>query len=108
MKGNHDKGKAFRDGVDKFAMVGDLLDLTIGKQRMVVCHYAMRVWNGSHWNAWQLYGHSHGTLPPVGKQHDLGVDVNGFRPFSFEELETIMKSRLDNPNFISGEKRGRE
>jgi calcineurin-like phosphoesterase family protein len=40
----------------------------------------MRVWPRSHHNSWQLYGHSHGKLLPIGKQWDIGVDNNDFYP----------------------------
>ena len=42
-------------------------------QPIVLCHYAMKVWDRSHYNSYQLYGHSHGRLPGVGKQYDVGV-----------------------------------
>ena len=72
----------------------------IAKRYIVVSHYSMRTWARSHYNSWQLYGHSHGTLPPVGKQWDIGVDNNQFYPVSFKRLEEIMANRPDNPNFI--------
>lgn len=72
----------------------------IEDQIIVVCHYAMRTWAASHYNAWQLYGHSHGMLEPVGKQWDIGVDNNDFYPVSFEQLKMIMANRPDNFNKI--------
>ena len=72
---------------------------------IVVCHYAMRVWHRSHWNSWQLYGHAHGHLPPVGKQHDVGVDNNNYYPVSFDEIAEIMQHREDNPNKLEKESR---
>jgi calcineurin-like phosphoesterase family protein len=93
LKGNHDKWQ----GQGKYP---DMLELTIEGQHIVACHYAMRVWNRSHFNAWQIYGHSHGTLPPIGKQWDVGVDNNNFFPVSFEQLREIMNKQPDNPNFI--------
>lgn len=77
-----------------------IIEKTINKQFIVVCHYAMRVWHRSHFNSWQLYGHSHGNLPPVGKQHDIGVDNNNFFPVSFDEIKEIMKTREDNFNLV--------
>jgi len=68
----------------------------INNQLVVVCHYAMRRWECSHYNSWQLYGHSHGRLKPKGKQHDIGVDNNNFYPLSFDEIVEIMKTRKDN------------
>lgn len=69
-------------------------------QTIVVCHYAMRTWAASHYNAWQCFGHSHGGLPPIGKQWDVGVDNNDFYPVSFTQLKKIMKGRPDNPNLV--------
>jgi calcineurin-like phosphoesterase family protein len=60
----------------------------------------MRVWPRSHDNSWQLYSHSHGKLPPVGNQWDIGVDNNGFYPVSFNKIREIMRDRPDNPNFV--------
>ncbi|MHA1883061.1 MAG: metallophosphoesterase family protein [Candidatus Thorarchaeota archaeon] len=74
---------------------------------IVVCHYAMRTWARSHYNSWQLYGHSHGRLEPVGKQWDIGVDNNNFFPVSFEEIKTIMATQPDNFNYV-GKKDGSE
>ena len=82
IKGNHDRQKTWPS----------IEEITIEGQRIVLCHYAMRVWSASHYGAWQLYGHSHGTLAPLGKQYDVGVDNNNFFPISFEEL----KEKLDN------------
>ena len=61
----------------------------------------MRVWPRSHYNSWMLYGHSHGMLDPIGKQHDVGVDNNEFYPVSLEQIREIMMGRPDNPNFIA-------
>ena len=67
----------------------------------IVCdHYAGRVWARSHYNSYQLYGHSHGHLPPEGKQWDVGVDNNNFFPVSFEQIKEIMAKRPDNFNLI--------
>ena len=39
-----------------------------------------------------LHGHSHGSLqyPFKAKIMDVGVDANGFKPISFEEVKLIM------------------
>ena len=67
---------------------------------IVVCHYCMRTWALSHYNSWHLYGHSHGTLPSIGKSMDIGVDTNNFFPYSLNDIERIMKDKPDNPNKI--------
>ena len=58
-----------------------------------VCHYAFRTWERSHYGSWDLHGHSHGHMDPIGKQHDVGVDNNSYFPISFEQLKVIMASR---------------
>jgi calcineurin-like phosphoesterase family protein len=55
--------------------------------QIVLCHYAMRVWPGSHHGSIQLYGHSHGNLPGTHLQLDVGVDCWGFSPVSIEAIK---------------------
>lgn len=63
---------------------------------IVACHYPMRSWPRSFYGSWQLFGHSHGRVKPVGKQHDVGVDNNNFMPVSFDQIKEIMSNREDN------------
>jgi calcineurin-like phosphoesterase family protein len=96
LRGSHDRWMGKHGG-----NFHEIWERTIQKQKIVVCHYAMRTWAASHYNSWQLYGHSHGTLEPVGKQWDIGVDTNDFYPYSFEQIKDIMSKRPDNPNLIT-------
>lgn len=57
------------------------------KQRITLCHYALRTWNQHHHKAWQLHGHSHGSLTPIGRQMDVGVDPNELKPVSYEQVK---------------------
>lgn len=100
--GNHDKElKKNRPLTAKlFNGCYDILDYKIGDQSIVMCHYAMRVWNKSHHGAWHLYGHSHGSLPddPNSLSIDVGVDTDlyghtRFDPYSLDELADIMKQK---------------
>ena len=93
VKGSHDRW--LRDEKQ-------IMELNIEGQHIVVCHYAMRVWPRSHYNSWQVYGHSHGKLKPAGKQWDVGVDNNQFYPIAFEELRAIMDDSPDNFNLVKG------
>lgn len=77
-----------------------VFNLTIEGQPITICHYAMRVWHRSHYNSWQLYGHSHGNLESEGKQLDIGVDTNNFYPYSFTQIQSIMEDKPDNFNLI--------
>jgi calcineurin-like phosphoesterase family protein len=77
-----------------------LLEIREQRQHLTLCHYCLRVWPRSHFNSWHLYGHSHGTLPPIGKSWDAGVNTNDFTPLAFPQIQAIMKTRPDNPNLV--------
>ncbi|MFX0098378.1 MAG: phosphoesterase [Candidatus Hodarchaeota archaeon] len=105
--GNHDNKGVIKLAREHCKSVSPLMDICIEDTPITLCHYAMRVWDKSHFNAWQLYGHSHGTLPPVGKQIDVGVDNFDFFPVSHAGLAELMASRPDNTNYIPPELRDR-
>jgi len=98
--GNHDTRLTIKIAKEYCISVAYIKDIKIKEQPITLCHYAMRVWNKSHYNAWQLYAHSHGMLPPLGKQYDVGVDNNNFRPISSEELTRRLEKQPDNSNYI--------
>ena len=102
--GNHDSKKVISLAKEFCKSVSHLKNIKIEEHPIALCHYAMRVWNKSHFNAWQLYGHSHAMLSPVGKQFDVGIDNNNYNPVSFEELRKIMDKSPDNFNYIPPEK----
>jgi calcineurin-like phosphoesterase family protein len=72
---------------------------------LVLCHYAMRVWNRSHRGAIHLYGHSHGTLPndPNSLSMDVGVDCNYYTPISFSDVMVKMTKKVFKPIDHHGE-----
>jgi len=69
--GNHDPqtlaGVTKSEFSSLFAGVHSLLrikpSLDGAAQQIMLCHYAMRVWDKIHHGSWHLFGHSHGTLP---------------------------------------------
>lgn len=104
--GNHDKvaTKVCRDlQSGQFLQLPELCEIKVqdeGKeQQIVLCHYAMRVWNKSHHGAWQLYGHSHGGLPddPTSLSMDVGVDCNDYQPFSYQQIKERMAAKSFKP-----------
>jgi calcineurin-like phosphoesterase family protein len=101
IEGNHDKVT----GPGLFKEVHKLLRIKINEYDITLCHFAMRVWNKSHFNSWHLYGHSHGGLPPEGKSWDVGVDNNNFTPLSLDQVVEIMKGRPDNFNLVKSMER---
>jgi len=72
-----------------------------GVQRIILFHYALRVWRGDYHGNWQLYGHSHGNLADEANRLaiDVGVDAHNFYPVSYEEVKSIMKDKKWTPPF---------
>lgn len=98
--GNHDKKlRKVKEFLSSFIAAKDLDSIKVGDQRIVLCHYAMLTWNQSHRGAWQLHGHSHGSLPEsdTALRIDVGVDPRSYRPISFEEIREIMSRKVHVP-----------
>lgn len=105
--GNHDKEimkyRKELTGPKLFVAINDYGEInSAAGAKIILCHYGMRVWNHSHHGAIHLYGHSHGTLPPLGKSVDVGVDApfviprvkpEDYRPLHEDEILAFMKTR---------------
>lgn len=107
--GNHDDPYAKdRNGytiAKYFQSTNNLTEIVVNGQKIVLCHYAMAVFNKSHRKSIQLYGHSHSGAEswmdkhmPNRRSMDVGVDniyklFGEYRPISFEEIMEIMKDR---------------
>lgn len=95
----------------KYRLDTDDANTKMKKQKIILCHYALRVWNQAHHGSWQLHGHSHGSLIPIdingyyanetadplAKQIDVGVDsifnlCGEYRPIAFSELYELFNS----------------
>lgn len=96
IKGNHD-GRNLRDEAFRklFREIHELVEVNVNGQKIILCHYAMRVWNKSHHGVWHLYGHSHGSLPddPNSLSFDIGVDCHNFKPLTMPEIKAIMDKK---------------
>jgi len=95
--GNHDRKEVTQSKHWVNVMPYHEIKVDLGgkhKQRIVMSHYAMRVWNQNHRGSWMLHGHSHGNLDDIGgKTLDVGVDPMGYFPISIEELKEMMDRR---------------
>ena len=97
IKGNHDREEVTKN--PRWHAVRDYHELKVDcgeahRQRIVLSHYAMRVWNQCHRGAWMLHGHSHGNLADIGgKTWDVGVDKCDYFPVSFEAMKNLMAER---------------
>ena len=84
IEGNHDRQNLKQARIKaRFASVQPFLELKIndpesefgGKQRIVMCHYAMLTWRDKRYGSWMLHGHSHNTLEDRIDCHECGVNV---------------------------------
>lgn len=96
--GNHDRTNKPLMRCTRWSKVCDYLEIKVGSQRVILYHYRMVVWNGSHHGSWALHGHSHGTLPvtPM-KTFDVGTMLWGYRPISWDEVVEEMAKHTHLP-----------
>jgi calcineurin-like phosphoesterase family protein len=102
IRGNHDKILDRPEVQQYYTWIKDYHRLMVpdksirgGQQIIILCHYAMRVWDQKHRSSMMLYGHSHNGLPddPTLLSIDVGVDCHDFKPFSYEEIKSIMEKK---------------
>lgn len=93
--GNHDRQwiktcdlSQFFESVEKLDFVSD------GKRQMTLCHYPMMSWPHIQ-RSYMVFGHIHNNTdadywPLIAQSERMlnaGVDINGFAPVTFEEME---------------------
>lgn len=96
--GNHDSREivALRDdpaqGLKGWSDASPLHEIIDGKDKVVLCHFCMRVWNRAHHGALHLFGHSHGNMKEGESSQclDVGVDCWDYRPVSLREIKAKM------------------
>jgi calcineurin-like phosphoesterase family protein len=102
--GNHDQlfrsyqnQKKLIENCPNVRGIHERLRIKIDKVDITLDHYPGRSWYKSCYGAWQLHGHTHGSVPMYGRSMDVGWDsphLTGsplHRPVSFNELYEFMK-----------------
>lgn len=88
--GNHDRvldGLLKGDTSGLVASYQDYKEIKVGDQRIVMFHFPILSWHQAHYGSWHLHGHCHGNLDfDNGPMLDVGVDVHGFAPLSYDEV----------------------
>lgn len=97
IKGNHDGDHTVQLYKKYGTYLGELAEVDVNNQRIILCHYALRVWNKSHRGVWHLYGHSHHSLPDdlYSLSFDVGINGKGYdyTPLSFSQVRGIMDKK---------------
>ena len=96
--GNHDHHIENNRGdvQTRFLSVQHYLEVKLGDNSFVLCHYPLQSWHGLNKGVIHLHGHVH--LPEHrkfgnGKKMDVGVDGNNMDPYSVDEIIRIMNKR---------------
>lgn len=94
--GNHDgrwmKTVDLNKYFESVSMMGTFSD---GQHKITGCHYPMMTWPSVGKNGYMVFGHIHANTdaaywPLISASTQMlnaGVDINGFAPVSFEEME---------------------
>lgn len=97
LPGNHDK-KILKER--KFQVKCSVIydysyaEISINRQKIVLCHFPIWEWNGIHRGTWHIHGHVHGKPTGIpGKIMDVGADGNGLVPYHFDEVIRHMNER---------------
>lgn len=93
LQGNHDVGRwdaLRRSFLPEDRMISGVSEMKEGGELLVLFHYPMRSWPKKEHGSWHLFGHTHGTVEPLGKSFDVGVDANNFSPLSFRQVADKM------------------
>jgi len=93
--GNHDKDWMKKTDIPRyFESVGRMMEISDGAHKITLCHYPMMTWNGIARSAYMIHGHIHNNtdvdyfslIRNMSNLLNAGVEVNGYRPVSFNEL----------------------
>lgn len=108
-RGNHDRieiGEHYLDGETTPKMiVSDMLMINIDGIEVFAQHYPCLAFNGDY----QIFGHIHTLFDGIvygpdvrmqdkisWNQYDVGVDQNGYKPLSWDQLKNIFEKRKTN------------
>ena len=92
--GNHDGSWMGKVDLDRyFISVGNYLEINDGAHALTLCHYPMLTWKHAK-RSYMVHGHIHASTNadfwPLLRCRDnvlnAGVDINGYRPVTFDEL----------------------
>ena len=104
--GNHDSSWMSKVDVKKyFVSVDNFLEITDGVRAITLCHYPLLTWKHKL-RTYMVHGHIHNDttsdyFPLIAVRErvlNAGVDINGFRPVTFEEL--MENNRIFKEQFL--------
>jgi len=94
--GNHDRRNLTnRLFTQRFESIDEYLLIKDHKHKVVLFHYPIAEWEGFFTGYYHIYGHIHNVaehtanrfMPTLEKCFNAGMDLNGFRPRTLNELK---------------------
>jgi calcineurin-like phosphoesterase family protein len=116
--GNHDATwmrRMTKHGLDYlhyFQSIQPYLELKLEGRDLVLSHYPIMDWNGMHHGTYHLFGHIHNDVSgaywpllwSMERALNAGVDLNGFAPVTFQELEeNNQRFRAEHPPVLDAQ-----
>ena len=108
--GNHDASWTDRVELERyFVSVDNFLESTDGVRAITLCHYPLLTWKHKK-RTYMVHGHIHRDresdfFPLLAVRErvlNAGVDINGFRPVTFEEMQE--NNRIFKEEFLKEQK----
>lgn len=95
---NEDNRRAAR-----ISSIQDYLEVSYNKHKLVMFHYPIEEWNGSHKGSLMLHGHQHGmgAVSPF-RRKDIGLDTNELMPYN---LDVVIEEMLTKEIYYAHRKR---
>lgn len=101
--GNHDGPLTLELPWNSVSNLAEVRDGSL-KQNNTLCHYPMITWNHARRGALQLFGHVHNNWRGSQNSVNVGVDVWGFSPVDFEDIERRARSLPVNKHWGDAER----
>jgi calcineurin-like phosphoesterase family protein len=94
-KYTHDKwfDKVYKNNVIKINIATSIHLVNYEGIKIFCTHCPLYTWPAEYHGSIHLHGHSHGNSANKKNRHDVGVDVNNFKPVSIVEIMKILESK---------------
>lgn len=105
--GNHDERVGHIDryfGINSVSLYKTVKDLG---HKFFLCHYPLKVWDCSHYNSINLYGHIHLDTPNIaqeGRQLNVNCEFWDYKPVSSQEIIDKLDG-VDNWDYLEVKRR---
>lgn len=115
VKGNHDIKRIKKEYETRYVRLHDTLIIKRNKKTIHMNHFPLIAWEKSFYNGFHLYGHVHNfslereelEKRMVGKNHNVNVEFNDYKPYSLDEIFSIMDTKGDNWDYTIFKEKGR-